>query len=159
MSRIDLPGGWAELVGKGKTQERKRRRYLAAVADLSASYAELPQVPNPAFGEPGQVATVPDPKRMGSVQSELADKIGDLLILCFVREWSFGDVTEDAIADLEADTFDALFMACKERRAELMPDYSPVPDPKASIGESLQPHTTSPMERSTSMTPSSVAIS
>lgn len=134
MSRVELPGGaWAELASPKKVQERKRRRYVAAMTDLSAATSSLPQVPNPNPG-PDQPVTIPDPAHFTSAHMELSDRVGDMLILCLVRDWSLGDITEEAVGNLDAEVFDVLFRACRDLGSDLLPNYAPDPDPKASTG-------------------------
>lgn len=151
MSRVEVPGGWAELRSPGKVHERARRRYIAAMTDLSGATADLPRDPN----DP----TSPDPAHMNGTHMALADRVSDMLILCLVREWSFGEVTEDVIGELETDQFDPIFKQCRDVARELMPDYSPDIDPKAPTGGSQPSPVASSTDALISATPASDGIS
>lgn len=127
--RLDLKDGeWAELWSPRKVKERKRRAYIAALTDLSAATAELPRDP----AKPGE----PDPRFLRGEQMALADRVGDLLILCLVREWSFGDVNDETLSELVAEHFDPIFKACRDLTSELLPDFGADPDPKVPGGGS-----------------------
>jgi hypothetical protein len=141
VTRIDLPDGqWAELWAPRHVKERRRRRWIALTAEVTASTADLPRDPdNP---------RLPDRRYFGARQMELSDRMGDALVLCFVREWSFGEVTEDALEDLDQQYFDPIFRACRDLASELLPDYSPDVDPKAPTGGS----TPQPTDMSTAPT-------
>ena len=118
--RVDLPDGqWAELRDPLKVPERRRRAYLAAVADCAAA---------------GEIT---------GAKMQLADLMGDLLIMCLVEAWSFGDVTVEQIAEFDTGTFDALFRACRPLERQLQPDYGADIDPKALTGGSTPPPTLS----------------
>jgi hypothetical protein len=151
VSRIELPGdNWVILWSPKKVKDRKRRRYMAAMADMSAASNHLPQIPNPKFGEPGQKATVPDMSQMTSEMLGYSDQVGDALILCLVRDWSFGEVTDTVLADLDSDVFDAVYRACLPLAGDLVPDYSPDPDPKVHTPGSPPSPPGSSMDRPTS---------
>lgn len=133
MSRLELPDDqWAELASPRKVSERKRRRYIAAMTDLTSGTADLPRDPN----DPDS----PDPRRFNGTHMALSDALGDALILCLVREWSYGEVSSAVLEDLPVDQFEPLFKACRDLAPQLTPDYSVGPDPKAPAGG----HTTSP---------------
>lgn len=150
MSRIDLPDGqWAELAPPKKVPERKRRRYVAAMTDLVQATNHLPK------NEKGE----PDQSEFGASEMEKVDAVGDALILALVREWSFGEVTLEAIAELPGDAFDALLIACRDLAPDLTPNYEPSPDPKAATSNSHGSPSGSPEGLSTSEIPSSVATS
>jgi hypothetical protein len=141
VTRLELPdGGWAVLCSPRKVQERKRRRYIAAMTDMNVASELLPQIPNPRFGEPGQPATTADFSKLTGDMMQLSDRVGDMLILCLVKEWSFGDVNEETLQTLDSDCFDVLYAACLPLAGELVPNYSPDPDPKASTPGSLVSH-------------------
>lgn len=132
MTRLSLPDdNWALLASPKKVQERKRRRYIAELANLSAKTSELPRNPN----KPDE----PDPRHMAGAHLEAADRVGDALILCLVKEWSFGDVTQEVLEGLEADCFDPILRACRDLAGGLLPDYSPDIDPKAPTSASTGP--------------------
>lgn len=128
MSRIDLPdGAWAELHSPKKVSERKRRRFITAMADFNKSVNLLPR------DDKGEV----DPRTFGAEQQELLDMALDLLTLALVSTWSFDvSVSVDSLCDLDADAFDALRKACMALQGEVLPDYGPDPDPKADTGVS-----------------------
>lgn len=44
---------------------------------------------------------------------DLADQMNDAMIMMFVQDWSFGDVTPDALVDLPGHAYDALLMWCQ----------------------------------------------
>ena len=141
MSRLDLPDGeWAELASPRKVSDRRRRSFLAAMNDTAAATADLPQVANPRSLEPGQPLTIPDPARMTGDQVELQFHAFDLLVLCFVKAWSFETpVTLEAVEDLDTGSKDTLTAACLPLMEEMMPDYSPEVDPKAPTSASTRP--------------------
>jgi hypothetical protein len=161
VTRLELPDdAWAVLAPPKKVQERKRRRYLAAMAELAAATTSMPQVANPRYGQPGEPPVIPDPSvPPTSEMLELGDRVGDMLILCLVREWSFGDVTEEVLAELEADKFDPLFRACRELAGDLVPDFSPDVDPKVRMSGSQSSPPGSSTVLSISETPSYAATS
>ena len=147
MSRVDLPdAGWAELCAGRKASNRKRARYLAALADLSASTVDLPRDPE----KPDR----PDARHFSSLQTDQANAADCALIACFVKEWSYGEITLDAIADLDGDVFDALKKEAEARLTDMLPDFSPDIDPKAptSASTGLPPGLST--EGSNSATPS-----
>lgn len=122
--KIDLPdGGWADMCAPRKVPERKRRSYQSAVMDLNAATGDLPRDPeNPAN---------PDEKFYSGRHNELMSTVFDMQILCFVREWSFGPVTLEALQDLDGDAYDVLKKWAIGHANEMMPDFGPDPDPKA----------------------------
>ena len=85
--------------------------------------------------------TIPDPARMTGVQVELQHVHAfDLLVLCFVKAWSFPEpVTLEAIEDFDAGSKDTLTAACLPMMEEMMPDYSPDVDPKVLTSGSTRP--------------------
>jgi len=140
VTRIDLPDeGWAVLYAPRKVRERGRRRFVAAVADMNARLSQLPQVPNPDTETVGRAATVPDPASYGSVESGLADQVTDMLILCLVKEWSYGEVSLEILEEFDAETYDRIAQPCRLLMPELTPDYSPDVDPKAPTSASTGP--------------------
>ena len=141
MTRLDLPDGeWAELASPRKVSDRRRRSFLAAMNDTAAATADLPQVANPRSMEAGQPLTIPDPARMTGAQAELQFHAFDLLVLCFVKAWSFPDpVSLEAVEDLDTGAKDTLTAACLPLLEDLMPDYSPDVDPKARTSGSTPP--------------------
>jgi len=144
VTRISLSDdGWAVLYQPRKVRERTRRRYVSAVADLNARISQLPQIPNP-DNTPGQPALVPDPGSFASTETDLTDRMVDMLILCLVKEWSFGEVTLEVLEDLDAGTYDTLARACRPLASDLTPDYSPDVDPKAPTSASTPPPPASP---------------
>lgn len=145
MSRLELPDGqWAELASPRKVSELKRRRYIAAMTNLTSGTADLPQIPgdfDPKTGK--QAPSSPDPKYFNGSHMALSDALGDALILCLVREWSFGEVSAAALEELPVDTFEPLFKACRDLAPELTPDYGADDDPKALGGGSTRSPTPS----------------
>ena len=141
MTRLDLPDGeWAELAAPRKVSDRRRRAFIAALTDTASATAELPQVANPRSAEPGQPLTIPDPARMTGAQNEGQFHAFDLLVLCFVKAWSFETpVTLEAVEDLDTGSKDVLVSACLPLMGDLMPDYSPDIDPKARTSASTPP--------------------
>ena len=146
MTRLDLPDGdWAELVPPRKVSDRRRRAFISAMNDTAAATADLPHVPNPRSMEAGQPLTIPDPARMTGTMVELQFHAFDLLVLCFVKAWSFETpVTLEAIEDLDTGSKDTLTAACMPLMEEMMPDYSPDVDPKATTSGSTPPPPGSP---------------
>ncbi len=133
MTRLDLPDGeWAELASPRKVSDRRRRAFISAMNDSNAATADLPQIPNPRAAKPGQPATVPDPMHMTGEQADLQFHAMDMLVLCFVKAWSFeGEINLDTIEDLDTGSKDTLVAKCVEFIPELVPDYgSADPDPK-----------------------------
>jgi hypothetical protein len=142
VTRLDLPDGeWAELCSPRKVSDRRRRAYLAAVADAQAATANLPHIPGPPdekTGLPGD--PVPDPQFLTGEHIELQTHAFDLLVMCFVKAWSLEPaVSLEAVEDLDTGTKDTLVARCLEFMTELMPDYSPDPDPKAPTSGSPPP--------------------
>jgi len=153
VSRLDLPDNeWAELCSPRKVSDRRRRAYLTALSDSTAAAADSPQIPNPHADKPGQPLTIPDPRRLTGEQSSLQFHAMDLLVMCFVKAWSFEQpVTLEAIEDLDAGSKDALISRCFDLMPEMMPDYGPDDgsDPKAPTSVSSVPLTGSSTEAPT----------
>lgn len=119
--RVELAdGAWAELLDPKKVTEKKRRRYIAAMSEYHHSRG-----------------TLTDPRQLGAEQQELLDTAFDLLMVCLISAWSFDQpVSVEAFEDMSTDVFDALKRACLKLSTDILPDYSPDPDPKASTDES-----------------------
>lgn len=119
--RVDLPdGAWAELRPPRKVNERRRRQFVAAMSDFQKSIGELPR------DEKGET----DPRLFGAQQQQLFEDAIDLLVVCLVSNWSFDTPIEaNSISDFDVDVVDELKRACIALQAEVMPDYSPQPDP------------------------------
>jgi hypothetical protein len=124
MSRIELPDGqWAELLDPKKVNERKRRAYISAMSEYQKSKAGIA-----------------DASGFGAEQQDLLDKAFDLLIVCLVSSWSFEQpVGVEALADFGTDVFDPLKSACLKVAKDVLPDYSPSPDPTAGGEKSSEP--------------------
>lgn len=136
MTRLDLPDGqWAELADPRKVPEKKRARYRRSHFAFSAATADLPRM--------GDDKNVPDPRYLDDTAAELADNIAALLMVCLVREWSYGEVTVDVLDGLPADAYDQLLRACTPLATELMPSYEADVDPKARTAVSSPPPTPS----------------
>ena len=149
-NRVELPDGqWAEIAPPKKVPERKRRRYVSAMTALVQATNHLPK------NEKGE----PDQSEFGSAEMELVDAVGDALIVALVREWSFGEVTPDAVAELPADAFDVLLIVCRDLAPELTPNYDLSPDPKAVTSNSHGSLPGSPEGLSTFEIPSSASTS
>jgi hypothetical protein len=128
--KIELPdGNWAVLASPKKVQERKRRRYMLAMADLAAATNHLPK--QMTLQENGLTLEETDYGSADSHILELSDRTIDQMILCLVKDWSFGAVDEPTLAELNSECFDGLRRECQKLAPDLVPDYSPDPDPKA----------------------------
>lgn len=139
MTRLDLPDGqWAELASPRKVSDRRRRAFLSAAADFNAATNDLPMVPGPVNEETGQAGSPqPDPRAMNGEQTELQFAMFDKLVLCFVKAWSLdAPIDLETVQDLDGDTKDVLVKTCLPLLVEMMPDYSPDPDPKAPTSPS-----------------------
>jgi hypothetical protein len=147
VTRLDLPDdNWAVLYQPNKVRERTRRRYVSAVADLNARVSQLPQIPNPDTETPDRPATVPDPGSFSSTETDLTDRMVDMLILCLVKEWSYGPVDDTVLGDLDAGSYDRIAKVCRDLAPQLTPDYSPDVDPKAPTSGSGGPRPDSSTE-------------
>jgi hypothetical protein len=133
-SRLDLPDEQhAILCAPRKVSERKRNRHQSAMFALNAATADIPRNPE----KPDE----PDVRHLGPEHNELLKAAERALILCFVREWSYGEISEDALLDLPGDAYDVLAEECNRLLPEMRPDFSPDPDPKARTSEpSEQPN-------------------
>jgi hypothetical protein len=115
-------GAWAELRSPRKVSERKRKRFVGAMADFQKAVASLPR---DADGEP-------DKQMYGSGEQELLDHSMAMLILALVDVWSLEvPVSVETLDDLSVDDYDALLRACLPLQGELLPDLGVSPDPKA----------------------------
>lgn len=140
MTRISLPDEqWAELHNPRKVTEKRRRPYISA---MTAFNAIAPR------DEKGELVSM----AMGSEVAGLLDTALDLLTVALVRAWSFDlPITTDALQDLPVDAFDALRRAVNAVSHELLPNFSPTPDPKATTDGLLTPPTASSVDGSISV--------
>lgn len=122
MTRLDVPGGWADIYDPLKVPERRRRPVVKALVKFMASQNGTLPVTNG------------DTPRIDPSVVEVADDLNDALIVAMVQSWSFGDVTVEVLLDLPADAYRALSTACSEHVTALMPNFQVSPDPKAAIG-------------------------
>lgn len=132
MSRIELPDNqWAELADPRKVSERKRRPWLDAMSEFYDSRS-----------------TTEGGDRIGAAQQKLWNAAARLAMECMVSSWSFGtEITLDALLDLPLDAFDALQVAVTPLAMQMLPDYSPDPDPKAITAESSTSPPDSPADK------------
>jgi len=142
VSRLELPdGGWCELWAPKQVKERRRRAYIAAITDLTSVLEDMPTN--------AEALENYEPKLsgFGGDKMALSDRVGDMLILCLVREWDarYGEISEESIQDLPAGVFDVIFLACRDLATELTPNYGE-PVPKAKRGGSTTSPTPSPKE-------------
>jgi hypothetical protein len=116
VSRVELAdGNWAELRDPKRVTERARRRYISRMSEFNKSRAGA------------------DVGQYGADQQDLFDDAIDLLIVALVESWSLEQpVTVDALSDLRTDVFDPLKKACLALAGDVLPDYSPSPDPPAA---------------------------
>jgi hypothetical protein len=96
------------------------------MTNLTSGTADLPRNPN----DPN----TPDPVHFTGAHMALSDTLGDMLILCIVREWSYGEVSVEVLEELPVDAFEQIFKRCRDLAPELTPDYGVDPDPKARSG-------------------------
>jgi hypothetical protein len=156
--RIELPnGGWAVLADPREVPERKRRRYIAAMADLSAKSSQLPQ--KVSVQPDGTTLQEPDTRFLAGEYMQLNDLVSDALVLCLVQEWSFGPVDDATLLELAAGSMDVLLRRCRELQQGLVPDYSPDIDPKAPTSASTVSPALSPAVAATSVNRSYVPTS
>lgn len=109
MTRIDLPGGaWAELRDPDVVTERQRKPLITAMGRAS-KYEGM------------------DDSGFGAILD-----VQDATILVMVAAWSFeAPVSAEGLLDLTGKTVDALRKACQPFQTDLMPDFSPTPDPES----------------------------
>jgi hypothetical protein len=151
VSRFALPDDqWATLCAPKKVPERKRRRYERCFFEINEATTSLPRMAG---------KDEPDPKFFTGMHHDLIAHAEDMLILCFVREWSYGEVTEDVLEDLPTEDYRALKAECERLKDEMMPDYSADIDPKAPTSGSMPQHHGSQTEGPTFATLSSDGIS
>lgn len=139
MTRLELPDdGWAELRNPRKVSERKRRRYESAFFALNEGTAGLPRNPTN--------SAAPDVAAFGPHHQLLYRRIEDMRVLAVVSAWSYGEVTLEVWEDMPADAVKLLVDATEPMHAELLPDFSADPDPKAPTGGSTPAPTVSRQE-------------
>jgi hypothetical protein len=75
----------------------------------------------------------------GAVRAEQVDLVAqsnDLLIVALVEKWSYDlPIVADSLQELPGGVYDALRKAAQALSGDLMPDYSPTPDPTAPTAE------------------------
>jgi hypothetical protein len=128
---------------------------MAAMTDVGNATTDIPQIANPRFGEKDQPPTIPDGRYMTGAQSELQFQAFDLLIMCFLKSWSFQtEITLEAVEDLDTGSKDALTTKAISLMQELMPDYGADVDPKARPSGSSVSHPDMSTEKATFEIPS-----
>lgn len=127
--KIDLPeGGWASLRDPKKVPERLRRPIMSKVS---------------AMGRGTEMKRLVEAKTPEEIVGELdlsfietSSELNDLLVVALVDEWSYDGlpITVESVMDLPGDVYDALRTAVSPFITDIMPDFGPVPDPKAPTG-------------------------
>ena len=70
-----------------------------------------------------------------TLNPELIGAINVAIVLCMVKSWSYGEVTEDVLMDIQKDDFNKLANACFEEYNRTG-EFGPTTDPKAPTGDS-----------------------
>ena len=131
---LTLPDGQsAELYLSRKIPERRRRPIQAAALVMTRTMPESAAAsieidaapkgePNPAFGAPPVEAEAEQIKSERMKISDMTDEtlpaveaFNDAVIFGYVKSWTLGEVTFDAIADLDSETYDTLLAECVQR--------------------------------------------
>lgn len=69
--------------------------------------------------------------KTGMEHPELVERVRDAAILALVSNWSYGEVTQEVIENLPADTYDTLAAKCDELSKQMAPNFEVQRDPKA----------------------------
>lgn len=129
--RHEVPGGWVELRAPEDVPERLRQPLKVASLQLARYPAIRKQAELSAKQQPVPETLADEAlAEMAAGGGELAFRMTNLNILARVREWSFGDVTLDALMELPARTFDELEGLCGTAD-DLAEDLGPNPDPQS----------------------------
>jgi hypothetical protein len=123
-TKLPLPDeGWVLLRDPAKVPERLRRPVTNMAAGLQ------PEI-TAATGDEG------DPTLTADVLARF-QALNDLVIVALVAEWSFeGPVSVEAVGDLPGDAYDVLRRETAKWVNDLIPDFSPDPDPASPTGPS-----------------------
>lgn len=118
MAKHDLSEGWVVLREPKSVPERLRRPILAltakAVSELENSETETTET------------------KFDAETMSFFNELNDLLAIAMVKEWSFGEVTLEALLDLPMGTYDEIRELVSGFVTDLMPSFSPSPDPKVT---------------------------
>jgi hypothetical protein len=117
-TKVDLPdGAWALLRDPAKVPERLRRPVTNLAAKL---HPEIAAAKEAGTDGPDLTADV-----LGGFQA-----LNDLVMVAVVADWSFDlAVTPETVGDLPGDAYDVLRRETAKCVTDLIPDFSPNPDP------------------------------
>ena len=126
MTKHDIPNGWVSLRDPKAVPERLRRPLMV----MSVKGVNL--------AESGEVnMDSPEDSKMSAETLEFFSEWNDKLAIALIAEWSFDvPVNEDNLLDLPGVTYDAIRKLVAPMVSELMPSFSPDPDPKADTENS-----------------------
>ena len=112
MARIELQRGWAEIRDNSEITVRMAQ-------PVQAAYQKAVVI--------GSQEQALNPEQIGNINSSV--------VLCMVTSWSYGEVSEDSILDIQKDDYNKLVGACfAEYNKE--GEFGPTTDPKAPTGDS-----------------------
>lgn len=122
--KLDLPdGAWALLRDPAKVPERLRRPVLTLTTRLNPQIKAMRD-------NPGDEGVVLDADVL-----ERFEDLNDLVIVALVAEWSFElPISIESVGDLPGDAYDLLRRESAKAIKELLPDFSPNPDPAGPTG-------------------------
>ena len=133
---IDLPrGAYAILRDPAEVPERHRRPIVAAQLCFASSKQALAAAQT-FIATDGDQQVSEDARLdaaaelIGAGALTAIDDIGDRLIVALIDSWSFPQpITVDGVLDLPASAYRALREAVEPYLSELMPEFTPNPDP------------------------------
>lgn len=122
--KLLLPdGGWALLRDPAKVPERLRRPVLTLTTRLNPQIKAM------------KAAPVDEEVVLDAEVLERFEDLNDLVIVAMVAEWSFDlPISPETVGDLPGDAYDVLRQETARGIRELLPDFSPNPDPASPTG-------------------------
>lgn len=123
--KLLLPDGeWALLRDPVKVPERLRRPVMTLTTRLQ-----------PQIKATKTAAEDGDDMVLDADVLERFEELNDLVIVAMVAEWSFElAISPETVGDLPGDAYDVLRREAAKGIKDLLPDFSPDPDPASPTG-------------------------
>jgi hypothetical protein len=130
MSRLELPhDSWAELREPDEIPRKGARQFRKVLYRLAAPARDL----DPTLDAEAQAAAVGKAMLSSDDGMDGVEDLAEAMVLCVVREWSYGAVCEAVLDEVPDKAIDAIYSACQAGGyiEKLMPDFSVNPDPES----------------------------
>jgi hypothetical protein len=128
-------GGSALIRDPRQVPQKLRRPFTRALMAMGAHGAEIDDH-NPGMSE--EDAEKAHKKAVAiamALRPELNEEYNETLMLALISEWSYGDVTRDALDELPVDTYDVILKHCEKLAPQLSPSFEVSKDPKVTTDE------------------------